>query len=52
MIPPAMGEAARPKQDAISIGKTKVIGVTPNFVAISGANFPKALKAANIDRII
>lgn len=35
MIPPAIGEAARPKQDAISIGKTRVIGATPNFVAIS-----------------
>lgn len=46
MIPPAMGEAARPKQDAISTGKTRVIGAMPNFVAISGASFPKALKAA------
>lgn len=41
MIPPAIGEAARPKQDAISIGKTRVIGATPNFVAISRASFPK-----------
>ncbi len=46
MIPPAIGEAVRLKQDAISIGKTRVIGATPNFVAISGASFPKALKAA------
>ena len=46
IIPPAIGEAARPKQEAISIGKTKVIGATPSLVAISGANLPKALKAA------
>lgn len=30
MIPPAIGEAARPKQDAISTGKTRVIGAMPN----------------------
>lgn len=45
-IPPAIGEAARPRQDAISMGKTKVIGAIPSFVATSGANLPKALNAA------
>ena len=44
-IPPAIGEAARPKQEAISMGKTNVMGVIPSLVVISDANRPKALNA-------
>lgn len=45
-IPPDIGEAARPKQEAISSGKASEIGLIPSFWAISGASLPKALKAA------
>ena len=46
IIPGAIGEAARPKQEATSMGKTNAIGAIPSLVAISGAKRPKALKTA------
>ncbi len=41
-----MGEAALPRQEAISRGKTKIIDLMPSFGARFAAMFPIALSAA------